>query len=97
MKRLLILLLSVLLFSCSNRQGTKPFDTHKVTTMEIVNLAKLDSSIYHVAKVDGTLYVLNKDYLVVDKMKDYSGDADTAWLFFLIVLMVFFIFILIID
>jgi len=97
MKKLLILLFSMLLFSCSNTQGTKPFDTQKVTTMEIVNLAKVDSSVYHVAKIDGTLYVLNKDYLVVDKMTDFTGTADTILLTIFIVLVVIVIYKLIND
>ena len=69
--------------SCSN----DPIDVEKPqkeTTVEIQELAQRDTALYKVVELKRTLYLLNKDNIVVKKVENLSGVADTLFLIIII-------------
>jgi hypothetical protein len=84
MKKLLILSLTMLLFSCSN----KPFaveDSQKATTIEVLNALDNDTTCVKIVEIDDTLYVV-KDNLVTHKIRNQSGVVDTLGLIIIILI-----------
>lgn len=93
MKKLLFILL--LISSCAD----DPFlssTPEKDTTLEIVNAVDTSQTYYVVmiggdSSYDGTLYVLNKDKVVVYKAENYSGSTFSVTLFLVSVILFFMI------
>jgi hypothetical protein len=69
MKKLLFIFSILFLISCSpDKFEIDIKDREAKTTLELVNLAKADTNIYHVVVKDNDIYVLNKDYVVEKKL-----------------------------
>jgi hypothetical protein len=80
-KVIAILALGITLVSC-NETPTKVDNPKKETTIELQQLANADTTKYKVIEKDDVMYVLSsKDNVVVKKIKNDSGVADTLFLF----------------
>jgi len=71
MKHLFLIIIAMLLFSCSNTT-TKVENSNRETTVQIQQLAAIDSITYKVVELDNVVYVL-KDNLVVKEVTNQSG------------------------
>jgi hypothetical protein len=89
MKRFLIIaLLGLSLTSCNNTP-TKVENPKKVTTVELQQMAKIDSTTYKVVEKDNTVYVLStKDNMVVKTVSNDSGLVFTLILFIFVILFI---------
>jgi hypothetical protein len=87
MKKLVIMLaLGAIMISC-NTKPTKVENPKQETTVELQQLASIDSITYKVVEKDNTVYILcTKDNTVVKKVSNDSGVLGTD-IIFLIVLM----------
>jgi 23S rRNA-/tRNA-specific pseudouridylate synthase len=88
MKKLLIILISMILFSCSN-SPVKVSNPERETTLELIN--KIDTNqVYYVVFEDTKLVVLNKQKVVVAKA--INTDATVIALLITIIIIIFAIF-----
>lgn len=72
---LLMGLVTIMLFSCSNTP-IKVDNPKKETTIQIQQLATIDSIYYKIVEVDDKVYIV-KDGLVVKKVVNDSGAMNT--------------------
>ena len=87
-KLVMILILGVTMISCDNTP-TKVENPKQVTTVELQQLASIDSTAYKVVEKDDTVYILSaKDNFVVKKINNQSGALNTLIIVFFIVLIV---------
>jgi len=95
-KLVMILLLGATMISCDNTP-TKVENPKQVTTVELQQLASIDTTTYKVVEKDDTVYILSaKDNFVVKKINNQSGEVETLILFFFIVLIVAWVIIMLI-
>jgi PBP1b-binding outer membrane lipoprotein LpoB len=96
MKKLFTMLaLGLLLTSCSNTP-TKVEDPKTVTTVELQQLAKIDSTTYKVVEKDNKVYILStKDNMVVKRISNHSGELLTVVIILMILLLCAWIILLI--
>jgi PBP1b-binding outer membrane lipoprotein LpoB len=86
-KLVLILLLGLGMASCSNTP-TEVKNPKEVTTVELQQLASIDSTTYKVVEKDDTVYVMStKDNTVVKKVENLTGNRGSM----IILVMVLFI------
>ena len=84
----MILLLGVTMISCENTP-TKVENPKQETTLELQQMAAIDSTTYKVVEKDNTVYILStKDNMVVKKISNYSGfvSATVICIFIILVL-----------
>ncbi len=94
---MIIALLGLSFTSCKNIP-TKVENPKEVTTVELQQLAKIDTVTYKVVEKDDTVYVLSTtDNMVVKKVENESGVAPTMLLTICIMLLVFWLILLFID
>jgi hypothetical protein len=96
MKRILIIaLLGLSITSCENTP-TEVKNPKEETTVELQQLASIDTITYKVVEKDDTVYVLSTtDNMVVKKVENQSGTPPTMLLAICIMLLVFWILLLI--
>ncbi len=91
-KLVMILVLGVSMASCTNTP-TKVENPKVATTLELQQLASIDSLTYKVVEKDDTVYILStEDNTVVKQVTNHTGALETLILgifFMLIVLWVF--------
>ena len=76
-KLIMIAVLGVTMISCKDTP-TKVENPKQVTTVELQQLASIDSITYKVVEKDHTVYILStKDNTVVKKVTNYSGSLGT--------------------
>ena len=76
-KIFMILTLGITMVSCSNTP-TDVADPKKVTTVELQQLANIDSTTYKVVEKNDVVYVLSiKDNMVVKQIRNDSGSTPT--------------------
>ena len=93
----MIALLGLSLTSCEDIP-TEVKNPKEVTTVELQQLAKIDTVTYKVIEKDNTVYVLSTtDNMVVKKVRNQSGTPPSMFLAIFIILLVFWIVLLIID
>jgi hypothetical protein len=96
-KLVLILLLGLGMTSCSNI-STEVKNPKEVTTVELQQLASIDSTTYKVVEKDHTVYVMStKDNMVVKKVNNDSGTRGTMGILVLVLLVTVWAFILFKD
>ena len=96
-KLVMILVLGVTMISCDNKP-TKVENPKEVTTMELQQLASIDSVTYKVVEKDDTVYILStKDNTVVKKVNNYSGTLGTMTIAFFAVIVVLWLIVLFKD
>ncbi len=94
-KLVMILLLGATMISCSDTP-TKVENPKQETTVELQQLASIDTTTYKVVEKDNTVYILStKDNVVVKKVNNDRGELNSVILFFFIVLIVAWILIII--
>ena len=90
-KLVMILMLGATMASC-NPTPTKVENPKQVTTIELQQLASIDSTTYKVVEKDDTVYILStKDITVVKKVNNQSGAVETLILAIFIVFIVMWI------
>lgn len=73
MKKYLFLILGIILISsCVSNTDVNVKDPQKETTVQLQNLAKIDTNYYKVVEQNDVVYILQKD-IVVKKVKNDSG------------------------
>jgi PBP1b-binding outer membrane lipoprotein LpoB len=78
MKKLLLILTTVLLFSACDNTPIKVENKQKVTTVELQQLAKIDTNLYKVVISNDKLYYINpKTELVEGVVSNESGVVST--------------------
>jgi hypothetical protein len=85
-KLLMLLLLSMSFYSCSN-SGFE-VDKDKIeseTSIELINKAKRDTNIYHIVIQKDVIYVLDKNYLVKYEKTDKSGTVGSLLILVLLI------------
>ncbi len=92
MKKLVIMLvLGATMISC-NDKPTKVENPKQETTVELQQLASIDSTTYKVVEKDNTVYILStKDNTVVKKVNNYSGVLGTVTIFFIVAMFALFL------
>jgi LysM repeat protein len=91
MKKLFIILVLGVLTSCGNIP-TKVKNPKEVTTVELQQLAKKDTTTYKVVEKNETLYVIStKDYTVVKRLNNTTGFVGVAIVLGIIVVILLFI------
>lgn len=87
----MILMLGAAMASCNNI-STKVENPKQVTTVELQQLASIDSTTYKVVEKDDIVYILStKDNTVVKKVNNQSGAVETLILAIFIVFIVMWI------
>lgn len=87
----MILMLGASMASCNNTP-TKVENPKQVTTVELQQLASIDSTTYKVVEKDDTVYILStKDNVVVKKVDNDSDIVATMFLFLVLVLIVMWV------
>ena len=90
-KLVMILMLGAIMASCTDTP-TKVERPKQVTTVELQQLASIDSTTYKVVEKDDTVYILStKDSTVVKKVNNQSGAVETLILAIFIVFIVMWI------
>ena len=90
-KLVMILMLGAAMASCNNI-STKVENPKQVTTVELQQLASIDSTTYKVVEKDDIVYILStKDNTVVKKVNNQSGAVETLILAIFIVFIVMWI------
>ena len=90
-KLIMIAVLGLTMISCSNTP-TKVENPKEVTTIELQQLASIDSTTYKVVEKDDTVYIVStKDNMVVKKVVNNSGFAETCVLIIVVVIFLFFV------
>ena len=96
-KLVIILVLGVTMISCHNTP-TKVENPKQETTVELQQLASIDSTTYTVVEKDNTVYILSiKDNVVVKKVANESGILDTMTIVFFAVIVVLWLIVLFKD
>ena len=96
-KLVLILLLGLGMASCSNIP-TEVKNPKEVTTVELQQLASIDSTTYKVVEKDDTVYVMStKDNTVVKKVDNNSGAIGTFTILMLVFVIVLWVVLLFKD
>jgi PBP1b-binding outer membrane lipoprotein LpoB len=92
MKKLIMILgLVVVLSSCTNTP-TEVKNPKQETTIELQQLASIDSLTYKVVEKDDTVYILStKDNIVLKKIRNHSGALMTSSLIFTILILIILI------
>lgn len=89
MKRIIIIALLGLSFTSCDNQPTEVKNPKEVTTVELQQLAKIDTVTYKVVEKDNTVYVLSTtDNMVVKKVENQSGTVPTMFLVIIVLLLV---------
>jgi photosystem II stability/assembly factor-like uncharacterized protein len=85
MKKLfMIAVLGLTMTSCSHTP-TEVKNPKESTTVELQQLASIDSVTYKVIEKDNTVYILStKDNLVVKQIRNHSGGFDTVVLLWIV-------------
>lgn len=96
MKKLFIVLCLIVLSSCTNTP-TKVDNPKLETTVELQQLACIDTTFYKVVEKDDTVYIINpKTQLVEKKLHNYTGLVGgfgiTILIFMLIIILLMVIF-----
>ena len=87
-KLVMILMLGATMVSCNNTP-TKVENPKQVTTLELQQLASIDSTTYKVVEKDDTVYILStKDNTVVKTVDNESGALKSSVLLLGILLLV---------
>lgn len=90
-KLVMILMLGAAMASCSSTP-TKVENPKQVTTVELQQLASIDSTTYKVVEKDDTVYILStKDNVVVKKVDNDSDIVTTMSLFLVLALIVMWV------
>lgn len=76
----------ILFTSCSNTP-TDVKDPQKETTIQLQQLAAIDTVNYKIVEIDNVMYIL-KDELVVKKIENQSGEYDSRGI---VIMIMFFI------
>jgi PBP1b-binding outer membrane lipoprotein LpoB len=85
-KLIMVLVLGVIMVSCSNTP-TEVKNPKQKTTVELQQLASIDSLAYKVIEKDDTVYILSiKDNTVVKMVHNQSGGARTLSLILVILI-----------
>lgn len=93
----MILMLGAAMSSC-NGTPTKVENPKQVTTVELQQLASIDSTTYKVVEKDDTVYILStKDNVVVKKVDNDSDIVATMFLFLVLVLIAMWVGILVMS
>lgn len=96
-KLVLILLLGLGMASCTNTP-TEVKNPKEVTTVELQQLASIDSTTYKVVEKDDTVYVMSiKDNTVVKKINNDSGTRDTLAILILLLFIIIWLIIIFKD
>lgn len=92
MKKLFtVLVLGLALTSCTDT-AIKVEDPKKETTIELQQLASIDSTTYKVVEKDNTVYILStKDNMVVKKVQNESGKGNTFFCILIVVILAFWL------
>ena len=95
MRKLFILCVLFLLIGFSSCKDTPTTVTkgEELTTLALINIAKADTTCYHVIEFKNTLYVFNNEYVIIKKVDNLSGSYNTLKI--LIVLMLICIIIIV--
>jgi len=87
-KLVMILVLGATMISCSDTP-TKVENPKQETTLELQQLASIDTTTYKVVEKDNTVYILStKDNVVVKKVDNDRGVLNTVILLFSILFVV---------
>ena len=90
-KLVMILLLGVAMISCENTP-TKVENPKQETTLELQQMAAIDSTTYKVVEKDNMVYILStKDNMVVKEVRNDSGYVETTVIFIFIILLILFL------
>lgn len=90
-KLVMILMLGATMASCNNIP-TKVENPKQVTTIELQQLASIDTTTYKVVEKDDTVYILStKDITVVKKVKNESGAVASLILTIFLVFIVMWV------
>jgi PBP1b-binding outer membrane lipoprotein LpoB len=85
-KLIMVLVLGVIMVSCSNTP-TEVKNPKQETTVELQQLASIDSLAYKVIEKDDTVYILStKDNTVVKMVHNESGAVKTSALILVLIL-----------
>tara|TARA_R110000868_G_scaffold140242_1_gene355698 strand:+ start:101 stop:397 length:297 start_codon:yes stop_codon:yes gene_type:complete len=96
-KLVLILLVGLGMASCTNTP-TEVKNPKEVTTVELQQLASIDSTTYKVVEKDDTVYVMStKDNTVVKKVENLTGNRDTTAIVILVLFIVIWIIVIFKD
>lgn len=87
MKKLIFLILTIGLFTSCANEPIKVDDPKKETTVQIQQLAAIDTICYKVVELDDKVYII-QDQMVVKKIANDSGDRSSFALAFFICLIV---------
>jgi PBP1b-binding outer membrane lipoprotein LpoB len=86
-KLIMVLVLGVIMVSCSNTP-TEVKNPKQETTVELQQLASIDSLAYKVIEKDDTVYILStKDNTVVKMVHNESGVVKTSALILVLILL----------
>jgi len=93
-KLVMILMLGATMASCNNTP-TKVENPKQETTVELQQLASIDTTTYKVVEKDDTVYILStKDNTVVKTVENNSGELKSVVLFMFVALIVLWIFLM---
>lgn len=96
-KVFMIAVLGLTMISCDNKP-TKVENPKQETTVELQQLASIDSVTYKVVEKEDTVYILStKDNTVVKKVKNHSGNLGTMTIAFFAVIVVLWLIVLFKD
>ena len=96
-KLVLILLLGLGMASCSNTP-TEVKNPKEVTTVELQQLASIDSTTYKVVEKDDTVYVMStKDNTVVKKVENLTGNRGSMTILVMVLFIIVWLIIIFKD
>ena len=96
-KLVLILLLGLGMASCSNTP-TEVKNPKEVTTVELQQLASIDSTTYKVVEKDDIVYVMStKDNTVVKKVENLTGNRGTTVILILVLFIIMWLIVIFKD
>jgi photosystem II stability/assembly factor-like uncharacterized protein len=96
-KLFMIAILGLTMTSCSNTP-TEVKNPKEVTTVELQQLASIDSTTYKVVEKDDTVYVMStKDNTVVKKVNNNSGQVGTQIILILAMFIIIWVMIIFND
>jgi photosystem II stability/assembly factor-like uncharacterized protein len=88
-KLIMVLILGVIMISCSDIP-TEVANPKQETTVELQQLASIDSSVYKVIEKNNTVYIFStKDNTIVNKVRNDSGLVKTLILVMVILIIGF--------
>jgi photosystem II stability/assembly factor-like uncharacterized protein len=89
-KLIMVLTLGVIMISCSDIP-TEVANPKQETTVELQQLASIDSSVYKVIEKNNTVYIFStKDNTIVNKVRNDSGLVKTLILVMVVLIIGFF-------